>query len=677
MKPPELHTFSLDRLAAILLLIWAGMLSGQSELKFRYEVNVAGALSSPVTIKVAPVMVYETTGLGKNERNITTSSLEVVDRGSSYLRLDFRSDDDLLHREDVTFQVEAGGAVVAGNPEEEVRIGTGRNHIDFRIVGEGTATVKIKVVATDLGKVKLDDGYNQLTFTYDVLAFVDAYARAMAISETRMKAKVAQLATLYERFPSFVSQEYDNVENVGLVRDGLTRIREELETLNSRYETTATRSGAPFSAAWDYYRIFGEQRSPIVEKYATSATQALSQADDRYWARVDKGTISGLESYLAILDETPGYTPRHQQEARSAISSRIDALVSSAQECDEISSLVMKLKATQYYLENSSDRRFIALEQKLQDCGGPSCEDLYQDAISRKTRSACVTFLNTCGEDASTEQLNRVRSILEVISNCDRCRSQYQTILSDTANLVDYKALIQDLQGDCSACLSQQQRDQLLEWQSAIAPIVVKDNEGPIKGATDTEYFYYLTFSSGKGIEIYRLDGQSDSLFLEKALGTIIRKEWVEPDSILKITVLDGKEHDLTMMAASGDTISLNFKREPFSVRMEEGEQYLVFNMAFGDGPYILELQKGSELRFIPMPGEQDTVHLDSLLAKGFDGSYTLAVRDFYSRRYAFEGGESITLEQPLRASLWMWLILPLLAMIGLLISRNITSGKS
>lgn len=661
-------------------------LMAQHKIQFRYKVNtdIVDILSRVLSIRVDDYIVYEERGLGQNEpRDFEGKDLDVISFGTAWLRLVFspgEDDQELLDRHDLVVQVSAEGALKTEGSPYKLTMGRSRkNYIDLPIKDEGLGKVTLKIIGTDLGegKVSTQDQYNHLILSYDAMIFQRIERRISFLDASQVADKIPLMGLLHDRFHQFALASYRKVKEVDLVRQELLDIRQEIDALHKQYYGRATAAGASVDDLIKYHQLFKPGQGKLLDDYRSKAEQALVEFDNNLWESLKNEDLKGLESYQMSFDRFPGYQPRHVAEVKRAMSRQVDESIKKATDCDAVRTLLTSLESSRYYEQNSNDPRFEALRQRRKECGGPSCEELFELAINKKTRQACRNFLNECQSKASASQIAKIEGILESFRECDRCRSDYLLIQKDTLNLADYTAVIQALLSDCESCLNEAQWTQLREWQSQTAPLVLRENRGPELAPEGEQYFFTLTFASGKGIEPYRLDGNADTLFLQTAFQESLRWEWLFEDSVLRLSVLDATPHSLVLKARSGDTLALTLKRERFQGTITDLGDMLVINLSFGDEPYVLELKQGSHLRFISLVGSHDTISKAQLLSQGLDGDYSLSIRDFFSRRVSFADKPPLQLDQPLRPALWMWLIVPLLIMVAYLLYRNLSGSQT
>ncbi len=651
---------------------------GQDKISFRYDQSGNQDWSPFITLEVKGYIVFQPLSTRNNQRRLSGKNLATNLPSSAVLRLEFEPLDsesyNLINRKDVTISLVSTGSLKVSQDNVTLRIGNRRrDYVDINLVSSGIGKLSIQVAGTAMGKVRSIDEKNRLDLTYEVISFQDEYNRIKKLPESQVRERVSGLGRLHDLFPAFGSSEYDGVADVSAVRLGLRKVREDLDQLHDTYQGQAMANPNKLEGIRRYYQVFGNQTGKTLASYSTSANDALAKLDDQSWASVDKNDIPSLEAYLTKWKNTGlAYQPKHQKEATQGIEAGIATLLASARGKDcsnfDFQALLSQLELTAYYESNSNDPRFEIIRNKVDECGGPDCESLYQAARKRQSRSACIRFLNAC-PDAPANQVNAIQRILDRISSCEASQAEFRTIQADTTQLLANQALIRTLLSEGLACLTPEQQSMLLRWEKRIAPLALASNEGPNKGMGG--YFYLLRFASGADIELNKIDGLQDSLALAQAAGEIYQLEWLHVDSLLRLVILDQKEHWVTFKGASGDTLGIPLQQGKFSGTIQDLGDALLVKLENGNGPFILELMEGATLRFVELDGPIDTIQKADLLAQGFDGSYELAVRDFYSRKHRFSDQAALELRQESNISLWVWLIGPLLLLIGFLIYRN------
>ncbi|MEL6627800.1 MAG: hypothetical protein AAFO96_10240 [Bacteroidota bacterium] len=669
-----MHTLPLwtQYLLGLLLTLLAQVdACAQYSIEFRYKNDMS--FSKPITAEVRAFVVYKPITDRDNQHRLSPGIMSVYAPDQAILRLVFDAKGPELDRKDLSVGIEGSGAFTAISPQT-VRVGRRRNYIDVPIKSSGTGRVSLQIQTFEDKAVK-SERRNRLDISYEVIAFNERYQAISKIPDSQMKQKIDAFSTLHDQFSAFQFPKFRDVSNVTQIKNGLNTLERTLTNWHTVYSQAAGKDSSKIAATQTYYNLFAGQRKNVFNKgkYPEKARALMAQADDNYWAQTDKTSLTGIERYMKRV-RMPGYPPKHNKAAINALEDRLTFLLNAASTQSTRISLLTILEETDYYNRNFNDTRFIDLRNKINEGDPPSCEELYELATRRKTRTTCINFLNTCRGTASSSQLNTVREILAGLTECDKCREQFNTILKNEDKLEDYQTLIKSVASDCS-CLNEEQLAQARIWEARFAKMELKAFEGPFDAP---EGFYFLLyFSSGGDIVLSGLDGQTDSVYLAEAQRQILTLDYSATDQFteIKITVKDEQEHDITLKAASGDSLSLKLKRSQFTGEFINEEERIIVRLQNGDGPYVLEFEQGSELRFYELKatekGAEYIIQKADLRKENFDGNYHVTVRDYYSRRVSFKENGPLEIEQPFRSSLWMWLILPLIGLLVFLFIRN------
>lgn len=647
--------------------------SQTARLKFTYiatdpENDSKMEFNDKKPILVYARVVHQPASNTRNIKEISGRIVPIISPGNAVLELEFRSQEK-NERKKIEVRIDANPPF--GIIENTYTLSPWRrtkNKIRIKILKEGQGEIAIRLLKYGVDPVKSNNRPHE-RLVYEVSSFENKIRDIPNYGD--IGKQVQGFAKLHTIFSPFKGSEYSGINKITIVRQGLASIEDQIQNWHNILEGESRNS---LTALREYFLAFVNGDYPITESYKHKAIEAMFDADARAWSSLDKISIKEFEEYEEVFcDWHPAYRNCVGKRDNN-INENIVRLVKRWYEEAAIDgrpqayfNFLERVRDSKFYTKNyKTDIRLIKAAELAKGftegnkAVQSSCDQLYKQARNSNSVYALNRFLQSC--TSNSIRVKEIRNKLDAINKRNSCLELYNKMYADSSNLELVRHLIQQISGDCLNVLNEEQIKFLESQGEKTARLRISNFTKAIQ--EDENYYVNIEFSSGAKIELLSIDTITNKIRMNE----ILRTEWIEPDKKLKLTVLDDQAHKVVIHAASGDEEEIPLEKAVFSGISEEKDGNIYIDLSNGQPPFVLVFQKGTETRLQALEGRKDTIS-KSELPNFFDGNYSLKVKDRYNRNFSLG---NVSVDKPFKIELWMWLLLPLFALIIILMVRNL-----
>lgn len=549
--------------------------------------------------------------------------------------------------------------------------------VDFSSNGSGQIKFTLIEVKVDGTPFNIDPSRKSVSFTYDLVYFQDALNEINRVPLSKTPQYLTQVSNFHDTWDKVF--KYEGWEDPSGIAIGLFSARSKLDKLfkDMKAKTTTGTAEERLIATTEFYDLFHDipGSHPGITTYGIASRTAMNDLDESVWRTIDQSDLRSLDSYLAGIDQIEGYVSAHGTKAQSQFNSLFSNAYRQAQSngsrqayCD----FYDLIKGTAFARNNQGDSR---IKEAITKCEISPCE-------AACNSGNCEAVFANC--DPNSPCFRKCKERQNATLSKKACQDQFLAL--ETAfdegqiNIGEIMLLITQLREDCSQFLSSDQLAQIDTIEQRIEPCKIEFVELAPTKISDQEFSFKLLVVSGINIQLESIDDRPlppaviDSSGTEVQYtwqGYPVRVIWLIPDSLLRIIITDGKNHEVLFRAASGDSVKLPLDQAEFTANANLGETSVLLHLENGSEPFWLEwhAKEGDQVIYQSLDSRDATIDFGNL-PETYSGAYSLVVRDRFGRKIELK--EEVLIERPFSLKLWHWLLIPLFLMVGFLIYRNI-----
>lgn len=551
--------------------------------------------------------------------------------------------------------------------------------VDFSSNGSGQIQFTLVAAKVDGKPFNIDPSRNTVSFSYDLMYFQDALDVIKRVPLSKTPKYLSQISEFHDTWDEVF--KYEGWDDPSGIATGLFEARSKLDKLfrDMKAKTSSGSAEERLIATAEFYSLFHKipGSHPGITTYRIASRTAMNDLDESVWRSVDQNDLRSLDSYLAGIDQIDGYVSAHGTEAQSQFSNLFSIAYRQAQSngnrqayCD----FYDLIKGTLFARNNQGDSR---IKEAITKCEISPCE-------AACNSGNCEAVLANCDPNSSCFRKCKERQHFTLSKKA--CQDQFSALETAFAegqiNIGEIMLLITQLREDCSRFLSSEQLATIDTIEQKIEPCIIEFVELAPTKISDQEFSFKLSVLSGINIQLESIDDRLLPPAVIDSSGTEVQYTWqgypvsiiwLIPDSLLRIIITDGKNHEVLFRAASGDSVKLPLDQAEFTANANISETEITLFLENGSEPFWLEwhAKKGGQIIYQSLDSRETAIDFTTL-PETYAGAYSLVVRDRFGRKIELQ--EEVLIERPFSLKLWHWLLLPLLLMVGFLIYRNIFS---
>lgn len=538
-----------------------------------------------------------------------------------------------------------------------------RDEIEIPITQSGEGDIKL--VFRSIDSKKFDRNTDKIfEYKVNITAF---YANLTLLSQNTISEKqrfVEKNADFIEMYRFFRGAGFNKVANVSAVKILLDNAERDISNCFDQLNTNPI----------NQFRVFGLPKHRSLSATSDFYNRSLSNLraeDNRYYNALSIGAVSSIleiekaqEAYRKQFCILEGYDCVHLSSFETAIRNLIEDWASN-ESADTYCNVWIEIQDSRYYNKNTNRTEFEKATKKCDQ--GSFCDTVKSRYNKAKTVNALTQLLSNCRknncEDKICQEIEKKIPLADCQEKLERAKNELNPIVQRSLleEIIQTAACI-NIAHEAKVLLGQVEE---LKISEGLDPIEVRD---PVTGRRQLKYT--VIFASGDSIVLHQIDSMPPPTFISSGE---LSEVWEVPDSIFHLFVNNPeKEYQLIFKSLSTgeETAPYTITKRKFKATIRELGDLLIIQLENGSAPYFAAFSGDGKPFSLKLNAPLDTLDKKEL-GEVLSGDFQIQIRD-NNNKYGLEEPFQTHIEKKNQLALWMYLLGPVVLMLGFVIYRNL-----